>query len=133
MYRVSHKAAFSLPELLLTAFIMAYSLSMILMTYTTTLVLNDASRNLTTATSHAQFVLETIRATSFSNIGTNVTAGTWNWNTASVTSQGLTALKSESIATTATGANPLTITVTVNWMDLRGRSRSKALKTIITG
>ena len=125
--------AFTLPELLLTAAILSYSLSVILATFTNCVALNEASRNLTTANCHAQFILEDIRNTAFNSIAANITSGNWTWNTATVTGNGLTALKGESITTTSTGANPLDITVTVNWNDLNSRSRSRVLRTYISG
>ena len=131
--RYFDKKAFTLPEMLLTALILSYSLSVILATYTNSLTLNDASRNLTIAVSHAQFVVELIRNTAFANIATNISGGTWNWDTAAVTAQGLNALKNESIATSSSSVNPLSVTVTVSWNNLHGRGSSKALTTYISG
>ena len=125
--------AFTLPELLLTAAILAYSLSVILVTYTKTIVLNESSRNLTTAVSHADTVMENIRNTTFGSIAANISGGTWNWNSAAITANGLTALKTEAIAVTSTGSNPLDVTVTITWQDLNGRNRSTALKTTVSG
>lgn len=131
--RIRPRAGFTLPELLLTAAILSYSISVILVTYINCIALNETSRNLTTAVSHAQYVLETVRNTSFSSIATTITANTWDYNTAGVTALGLTALKSEAIDTSSSGTNPLDVTVTVTWNDLNGRSRSQALKTSISG
>jgi type II secretory pathway pseudopilin PulG len=125
--------AFTLVELLLVAAILSYALSAILATFTNTLAFNEMSRNLTTATTHAEHILENVRNTTFSNVSTNISSGTWNWNATTITSNGLTALNSESISTSSSGTNPLTVTVTVSWNDLQGRSRSKALQTIISG
>ncbi len=127
------KSGFTLPELLLSAAILAYCLSLILTTFNHSIALNDASRNLTTAVSHAEFVLEDMRGTSFGSIATDISDGHWNWNAATVTSKGLTALNSESISASSSGSNPVDITVTVNWHDLRGRIRSRVLKTSISG
>ena len=125
--------AFTLPELLLTAAILSYSLSAVLATYINSIALNDASRNLTTAVSHADFVLENIRNTTFANIAANISSGSWNWNTATITTRGLTALNSESIAVTSSGTNLLDVVVTVSWNDLHGRSRSRVVNTTISG
>jgi len=124
---------FTLPELLLTAAILAYALSIMLMLFINTTALNQASRNLTTATIHAEYVMESVKNTAFALIATNISSGTWTWNTAGVTSQGLTALNGESITTTSSGTNPLTVAVTVAWQDMQGRSRSKSLSTLISG
>ena len=125
--------AFTLPELLLTAAILAYCLSVILTTFTGGTALNAASRNLTVAVSHAQFVMERVRNTSFSSVAANISGGTWNWNTAAVTTNGLSALNGESIAAASSGTNPLDVTVTVSWNDLNNRARSRVLKTTISG
>jgi prepilin-type N-terminal cleavage/methylation domain-containing protein len=125
--------AFSLIELLVVAAIVSYSISAILATFTSSVALNEMSRNLTTATVHAEYILENIKDTTFANIPTDITNGVWNWNTASVTSNGLIALNSEAISVQYTGTNPLKVTVSVAWNDLRGRSRSQSLQTLITG
>lgn len=122
-----------MPEMLLTAIILGYALSVVLAGYVNNVALDEASRNLSSAVSHAEFVLEDIRNTSFSSVAGNITSGNWNWDTSTVTAKGLTALNSESIAATSSGTNPLDITVTVSWNDLRGRSRSRVLKTTISG
>jgi type II secretory pathway pseudopilin PulG len=133
MLSLRQNKAFSLVELLLTALILAYSLSVILSTYNNSLTLNNASRNVTIATSHAQYIMESIRNTSFTSIATNIASGTWNWNAMTIATQGLAALNNESIVVTSTGTNPLTISVTINWRDLHGRVRAKVLKTVISG
>ena len=124
---------FTLPELLLSAAILSYSLSVILLTFTSTIALNEASRNLTTAVSHGEYVLENIRNTSFGTIAANISSGTWNWDTAAITTKGLTALKSEAIAVASNGSSLLNVTVTVSWNDLNGRARSRTLQTSISG
>lgn len=126
-------AGFTLPELLLTAAVLAYSVSIVLMCFINTTAINQQSRDLTAATTHAELVMESIKNSSFANIPTSITAGTWTWNTATITSNGLTALNSESMTTSYSGANPLDISVTVTWKDIKGRSRSKVLRTLISG
>ncbi len=133
MYNKNKESGFTMPEMLLTAAILGYALSAVLAAYIGNMALNEASRNLSSAVSHAEFVLEDIRNTSFSSVAGNITSGNWNWNTSTVTTKGLTALNSEAIATTSSGTNPLDITVTVTWNDAHGRSRSRALKTTISG
>lgn len=124
---------FTLPELLLVVAILGYSLSMVLLTFINGVALNESSRNLISATAHAEFVLESIKNTPFSTIKTSISSGTWTWDKATVTSNGLTALNTESITTTSTGTNPLDVTVTVNWNDTHARSRSKTLRTLFSG
>jgi prepilin-type N-terminal cleavage/methylation domain-containing protein len=127
------RQGFTLPELLLTVLILSYSLSVILTTYVNSIALNDASRNLTTAVSHAEFVLEDIRNAAFSSTAANISSGNWNWNSSTITTKGLKALNSESITASSSGTNPLDITVTVFWNDMHSRSRSQTLQTSITG
>ena len=117
----------------MTAAILGYALSVILAGYVNNVVLDEASRNLSSAVSHAEFVLEDIRNTSFGSVAGNITSGNWNWNTSTVTTKGLTALNSEAIATTSSGTNPLDITVTVTWNDVHGRNRSCVIKTTMSG
>ncbi len=120
-------------EMLMTAAILGYALSVVLAGYVNNVALDEASRNLSSAVSHAEFVLEDIRNTSFGSVASNITSGNWNWNTSTVTTKGLTALNNESIAATSSGTNPLDITVTVTWNDVHGRSRSRVMKTTISG
>ena len=124
---------FSLPELLIVAAILGYSLSVVLLTFINGNALNESSRNLITSIAHAEYVMEDIKNTAFSSLATNLANGDWTWNNAAVASHGLTPMNSESITTTYTGSNPLDITVTVNWNDTRGRSRAKTLRTLISG
>jgi prepilin-type N-terminal cleavage/methylation domain-containing protein len=124
---------FSLPELLIVAAILGYSLSIVLLSFINGAALNESSRNLITSVAHAEFVLEDIKNTSFSTLPTDLSNDNWSWDHATIISNGLAPMNGESIATTYTGTNPFDITVTVNWNDTRGRSRSKSLRTLISG
>ena len=126
--RRSHKA-FTMPELMVSAAIMAYALSVIVLSFFRNYALNETSRNLTVATSHLNYVLEDIRNTTFSSISTNISGGNWNWNSSTITSKGLTTLNSESITTTSSGTTLLTVTVTASWKDLQSRTQTKSLQT----
>lgn len=125
--------AFSLAELLLVAALLGYTLSVVLLTFFGGARLNEETRNLISATTHAEFVMESIKNSTFSSLVTNINSGTWTWNTTTITSNGLTALNSESITTTSSGTNPVDVTVTVSWKDTQGRSRSEILRTLISG
>jgi prepilin-type N-terminal cleavage/methylation domain-containing protein len=134
MLRIPRSSSgFSLPELLLVTAILGYASAMVLLTFMTGTSLNEQSRNLISATSHAEFVMESVKNTAFSNLVTNINAGTWTWNTAAVTASGLIPLNSETITTTSTGTNPVDITVLVSWHDTKSRSRTKTLRTVIAG
>ncbi|MBN2830873.1 MAG: hypothetical protein JXL82_01150 [Candidatus Omnitrophica bacterium] len=41
--------------------------------------------------------------------------GVWNWDVATITTNGLSALANEAIATSATGIDPLHVVVIVSW------------------
>ncbi|MEI6437770.1 MAG: type II secretion system protein [Candidatus Omnitrophota bacterium] len=127
---------FTLPEVLVSAAILAYCLSALLATFINSAALNDSTRNLMRATTHAEFVMENIKATAFAAIPSNHNGAqwdTWTLNTAAVNAAGMAALNTEAITTTLTGTNPIDVTVTVTWHDLRGRSRSTVLRTLISG
>lgn len=131
MIRQSNKGL-TLTELLLAAAILVFVLSGILALFMNCIILNESNRNLTHATSHAQYVMEGIKHTSFADIAGDIASGLWNWNAAAVAANGLTALDSENIVTTASGANPLQVTVTVTWNDRGVRQRNLQLQTLIT-
>ncbi len=125
---------FTLAELLLAVMILGVTLTQVLVIFMNCASSNESSRNLSVAMSHASFVFEDIRNTTFVNVGINIANGTWTYaNAAAVTGAGLTAMKNETITTVSSGTNPLTLTVTVNWEDHGGRVRSKALQTLVGG
>jgi len=134
---------FTLAELLLATSILAISLTAILLVYINCVLLNDSNRNLTIALTHAQFALEEIKNTSFSNID-NYNGFTWLdngsdpgfiYDTLNARSTGLTALNNEQIDFTVTNeggdANFLNVTAAVSWEDRNGRDRSTSLQTLI--
>ena len=130
---LSKSKGFSLVELLVSAAILAYALSVILVSFVNNMELTQNSRNLTKAITHAEFVMEDIRNTKFSDIVTRTNAGDWNWDTATITANGLNVLKSESIGTTVSGTGLLDITVTVSWIGAKQRPQTKSIRTLIAG
>ena len=130
---LSKSKGFSLVELLVSAAILGYALSVILVSFVNNMELTQTSRNLTKAITHAEFVMEDIRNTQFSNIATKINAGDWDWNTATITAKGLNVLMSESISTTVSGTSLLDITVTVSWTGAKQRPQTKSIRTMITG
>ena len=131
---------FTLPELLLAAAILAFTLSGLLLVFVNCILLNSANRNSTIAIDHAQFVLEEIRDTDFSNISSGINNGNWTWDAAAISAKCITtlndacfALVNESITTVLLDQNdPLDIQVTVNWNDRGNKGRSTVLRTQIT-
>lgn len=125
------KKGFTLSELLLAALILVVALSAILIEFLACSVLNDSSRNLTLATTHAGYIMEDIKNTSFANIANNINNGDWDWDSSDITGEGLTALRNESIDSSVSGTTLLTVTVTVSWKDRNNRDRNVALATLI--
>ena len=129
--RVTNKGAFSLPELLLATAILAFALCAILLSYVNCFFLNESSRNLNIAISHAAYVMEEIKNTSFSSITTNINSGNWDWSGTDITSRGLTALNNETIDAQVNGTTMLDVLVTVYWKDRGLRNRSTGVETLI--
>jgi competence protein ComGC len=130
------RRAFTLSELLLAAVIAASVFSAMLLLFMNRLILNEANRNLTQGTSHAQYVMEEIKDYMVDRQLTSsvITYIDTNWDLAdpaAVSAQGLRPLESESIAVQATGTDLLDVEVSVNWQDKRGRAYTVSLETLI--
>jgi len=121
------RKGFTLPELLLAVAILGFVLVSLLFLFTSCLFLNESSRDLSFAVSHAEYVMEDIKNTSFPQIPAK--AGTMD--ATAITAAGLTPIIGESIVTAVSGTDTLTVTVTVNWSQRGIRSRSAVLTTII--
>lgn len=120
------KKSLTLIELLLAAAILAFVLAGILALFIGCMFLNETNRNLTTASSHAQFAMEEVKSTSFKSISSA------NWNSALITAKGLTPLNNETIIISASGTDPIYVAVTVNWIERNSRNRSVVLETLIS-
>lgn len=132
--KLRRSQGFTLAELLIATLILAFALAQILILFMNCMASNEASRNLSAAVTHAEYILEDVRNTTFSSIATSITNGTFNYaDSAAVTAAGLQALKNETITTISSGTNPLNVTVTVSWLDHGGRIRTKSLQTLIGG
>lgn len=124
------KKGMSLVELMFAAGILAFALCGIVSLFVNCSKLNEANRNLSIAASHAQFIMETIKYTPFANIKTNIDDEVWNWTTTQINANGLIALRSEAIETSAIGTRPLQVTVTSTWQDRTGRNRTFFITTL---
>lgn len=127
-----NEKGFTLAEIILTAAILAFALASLLALFVSCMLLNDASRNLTQAAGHAQFVMEDIKDTAFSNIAAKINNGDWDWDNSAITGHGLSGLRNESIDTQVSGSGPLDVSVAVSWQDRSGRSRQMELETLFT-
>ena len=95
--------------------------------------MNDATRNLTLAASHAQYIMEEIKNSDFTGLESAVISGDWDWNSEEIVSKNLAFLHNESIDTMVfRSGNPLGISVRVSWNDRNGRARQKELQTLVT-
>lgn len=130
-------AGFTLSELLLAAAILAFVLTALLALFVSCLFLNEANRNLTVATSHAQYIMEEIKDaadTDFTQLESRINNGDWDLNASQIQAApyNLTALSNESIDTNAQSGDPLGISVIVQWNDRGQKPRSTELDTLIT-
>jgi len=123
------QSGFTLAEIIVAAGVLGFCISAILAFFINAVALNEISRNQTTAVSHAQYVLESIRNVKLADLPTQITNKEWDWNTAAIGTEGLMALKDEAIVTTSTGTAPVTVTVTVSWSESSGRVRSFTVTT----
>ena len=130
LHRGTKDKAFTLPELLLAAAIMAFALSGLISLFISCNNLSEANRNLSAAASHVQFVMENIKDTPFANIKTLIDGGNWTWNASAINTNGLTALRDETITTQASGTRPLEVTVTATWQNRNGRTQGHSIKTL---
>lgn len=137
-------AGFTLLELLLALGILAVVLTGLLAFFVNLLFLNEGNRNLTTAITHAQFIMEEIReaaTTDFLNLENRINPPTSEWNLstdAEFSARNLTRLNSETIVTSFVAnpppppRNPLEVVVTVFWRDRGLRDRQLELRTLFT-
>lgn len=123
---------FTLSELLLAVAILGFALSGILLVFTNCILLNAANRNLSISTSHAEYILEDIKAAGFTGLENRInnsdgTPTGWDLNASEIesTPYNLTALDNESISTSVfQSGNPLGVSVVVNWLDRGQKNRN---------
>ena len=137
--RLSANKGFTLPELLLASLILILALSGMLTLFVSCIFLNDASANLSTAVTHAEYILEEIREAGFSGLedrinSNNGTPAGWDLDTAEIqATYGIAPLRSERITTAVSSSgNPLGVAVGVSWVDRTGRARDTELRTMVT-
>src|SRR5882672_6936083 len=107
----SSKSGLTLVEVLMTVFVLSVGVLSSLMFFTNAMLSTEYARDLTVATTHAEYVFEEMQTR---NTLANITGTNWSsW----FTGQGLNTLNGESVAVTYTNsaADPLAVTTTVNW------------------
>ncbi|MCM8786680.1 MAG: hypothetical protein NC935_01345 [Candidatus Omnitrophica bacterium] len=118
-----NKKAFSLIEILLATVVLVVALGSIVIGFIACFILNESSRNLTIATTHAQYVLEEIKDSAMAreDIKSQINNGNWDWEEETdFTTRGINRLNNETIDTEAEGGGLVNVTVTVYWKN-RGR------------
>lgn len=143
--KVSLVKSFSLAELMLVAVFLTVILAGLLTSFIACLLLNEVSRNLSIAATHAQYIMEEIKDSASTANGYNNlrTTGAPQWNLSAMSdfqSRDLSYLDNETITVTLsdaiTGIAPtassrlLDIVVTVNWSD-KSRNKTMPLETLI--
>lgn len=130
--------AITLVEVLIAVGILGLTLSGVLLVFVRCSLINQDSRNLTVAASHAQFVVEDIRNADFDDLPADIASGVWNWDGAGIEAKGLTPLSSEIINTECIECTDppeeddlLHIRVIVSWQNLDQRDRDFILETLI--
>ena len=111
----------------MSAAILAYVFSALILLFINAGILNETNRNTTVAVTHAQYALEEIKNTAFGSIANS----TWS-STTIRDSKGLVPLHNESINIVVSGTGPKDVRVTVNWRDRRLRIRNASFETLIT-
>ena len=135
---IINKKGFTLAELMIAAFILTFVLSGLLLLFTNCMLLNDASRNLSVAISHGEYVMEQISATTFTGLETRINNGGangWDLTTANLQASpyNFMTLPTENVVTSVfQSGNPLGVSVVVNWQDRGQKNRSTELRTYLT-
>lgn len=143
--RVFFAKSFTLAELMLAMVFLTVIFATLIGSFIACILLNGANRNLTIATTHAQYIMEEIKNTASTTSGFNslkqAGVSQWDWSTESnFTGRDLSRLSNENTGVTITdafsGAAPtssselLNVIVAVSWLDM-ARSKNMALQTLI--
>lgn len=125
----------TLAEAVLAAAVMVFVMSGILGFFIHCSLLNEGNCNSSVAMDHAQYIMEEIRDTTFSQIQSNINNGIWDLNATVLANApyNLVVLNNEFIDTEVFQAgDPLGFSVTVIWNDRKQRARNIAFRTLLT-
>ena len=125
--KIREKSGISLVEIMISVFIISIGVTGSLAYFTAAKSATRLARDTTTATAHGEYILEEMRALSTQ---ADITANDW---AAFISAQSLDTLDNEAIqiAYVDQDADPLNITITVNWTT-NTRARSISLVTELT-
>lgn len=131
MNRYGH--GLTLAELIVTVGILGGVVAALLAFFVQSMALNNVNRDMSLAVSHIQYVLEDIRSSS-GVLVTQINNAVWDYDTdAEFSDRGLTRLKDETIQVQHDNADPLTITVKLDWQLNNGRWQELLFQTIDAG
>jgi len=118
------RSGFTMLELVIASAVLLIAVLGLLSVYQSPFVLNELTRDTTTAVQDASKVIEQMRVTAFASVQTT------NWDTWAQ-NNGAKNLPSETLSIAYTGTDPLEFTVTVQWTR-RSRTRNIRLTSRIT-
>ncbi len=124
MIKLRKPAGMTLAEILIAVFVLSIGILSALMFFTSAMIATETARDMTEATTHAEYTLEEMKTRSSL---ANITGTNWvSW----ASGASLNTLPSETVTVTFVNASadPLDITVTVGWTK-KGRSNNVALRT----
>ena len=132
------KSGVTLAEMMIAASVLLLMCAMMYLLFANCIILNQLNRERTLAMTHAEYVLEEIKNESFTNLESRINGispwtAEWDWNTATIGTEGLSALNNEAIDTNEVGADPdlLDIVVNVSWTNRRGITQTVSLETLL--
>jgi Tfp pilus assembly protein PilV len=135
-----YKKGLTLAELLISAAILVFVFCGLLGLFINCMFLNRTNRNRSQATMHAQYILEEIRDTNFSNLQNAINMGVWSWSTpatwqANCITINMDPLSDETVVTSirpGSPNDPLEVQVRVDWVDSQARPMFLQLETKFT-
>jgi len=126
----------TLAELVVAMGLLVFVLTGLLSLFTNCIFLNENTRHVASALSHAQYILEEIQsATNFTAVQSQINSGRWDLDVVALNASpyNLTALPQESISTRIfQGGDPLGISVRVAWNNRGQITKSVELRTLKT-
>ena len=128
----------TLPEIIVSAGIMTAVTASVILFFVNAVRLTEANRNMTTVTSHVNFILEDMRSQTFSGLNALCAGGQWTLDTNSdFATLNMTQLPNEVLNTTCStatyGAGLVDVTINATWSDTASRARNMLFETLMGG